>query len=53
MGYVELIRVTPDQLEICDSCNQQGLKESGHMINDSHGEPMIFSCFNCKQKIIK
>jgi len=51
MGYVEIIRVTPDQLDTCDSCNQQGWIESGHTINDNHGERMIFICFNCKQKI--
>jgi len=52
MGYVEAIRVTPDQLDTCDYCGQQGLKTSGRMVNDIYGEPMIFMCFNCKQKLI-
>ena len=32
MGYVELIKVTPDQLDTCDQCNQQGLITSGKFI---------------------
>lgn len=52
MGYIERIVITPDQLDVCDSCNQQGLKASGHTTFDSHGEAVIFICFNCKQKVI-
>ena len=52
MGYVEAIRVTPDQLDTCDYCGQQGLKTSGHIVKDSYGEPMIFMCFNCKHKLL-
>ena len=49
MGYVEIIRVNPDELDTCDQCNQKGLKTSGRLITDSHGEAVIWICFNCKQ----
>jgi hypothetical protein len=52
MGYIETIRITPEQLDLCDNCNQQGLKASGHYANDSYGEAVIFFCFNCKRKLI-
>jgi hypothetical protein len=52
MGYIETIRITPDQLDLCDNCNQQGLKASGHYVNNSHGEAVIFFCFNCKRKLV-
>lgn len=50
MGYVEAIRVSPEQLDTCDQCNQQGLKTSGEFIKDSYGESVIWICFNCVQK---
>lgn len=50
MGYVEIIPVTADQLDICDECCHQGLKSSGKTIRDSDNEPVIFFCFNCIQK---
>ena len=49
MGYIEMIKVTPDQLDICDNCNQQGLKESGRMVT-RNGEHLMWFCFNCKEK---
>lgn len=52
MGYIERIVITPDQLDVCDSCNQQGLKASGHTTFDSYGEAVIFICFNCKHKVL-
>jgi hypothetical protein len=52
MGYAEIIPVTPDQLDVCDSCKQQGLKRSGHAIKDVHGEAVLWFCFNCKAKIL-
>jgi hypothetical protein len=53
MGYIETIRITPDQLDLCDSCNKQGLKASGYTAHDSYGEATIFLCFNCKPVAIK
>lgn len=54
MGYVEIVRkVKPDELDVCDTCNQQGLKTSGKYDYDSYGEPFIFTCFNCVEKIRK
>ena len=29
MGYVEMRRVDKSELDVCDQCNQQGLKASG------------------------
>jgi hypothetical protein len=51
MGYIEIIAITPEDLDLCDSCNQQGRISSGKTICDQEGERMIFICFNCKQKI--
>jgi hypothetical protein len=53
MGYVEIIKVTPDQLDTCDDCNQQGLKTSGRTIFDTYGDPVLWFCFNCVQKTRK
>ena len=56
MGYVEMIKLNPQnpdhKLDVCDKCGQKGVIKFGHMINDNHGEPMIFLCFNCKEKIL-
>ena len=52
MGYVEAIRVTPDQLSLCDSCNQEGLTTSGKDIKDSYNESVLWFCFNCVQKVL-
>lgn len=50
MGYIEMIKVTADQLDVCDNCNQQGLKESGQMLIRNE-EQLLWFCFNCKEKI--
>ena len=49
MGYIEVIKVDKSELDVCDQCNQQGLKASGRTITDSYGEAVIWICFNCKQ----
>jgi DnaJ-class molecular chaperone len=49
MGYVELIKVTPDQLDTCDQCGQQGLITSGKFIEHNQ-ENVMWICFNCKGK---
>jgi|688.fasta_scaffold478045_1 hypothetical protein len=49
MGYAEIVRVTPDQLDLCDQCGQQGLKTSGEMITDSYSQDILWFCFNCVQ----
>jgi len=51
MGYAEIIRVNPEDLDLCDSCNQKGRIASGHTIHNNEGERMIFICYNCKQNI--
>jgi len=51
VGYAEVIRVTPEQLDLCDSCSNQGMIDSGHTIYSNSGERLIFICFNCKEKI--
>ena len=50
MGYVEIIKVSPEQLTRCDNCNQDGLTSSGTEIFDSYGEGIMWFCFNCKPK---
>jgi len=50
MGYVELIPVTAQQLDICDECCQQGLKSSGKVVLDFNKEEVLFFCFNCVHK---
>ena len=50
MGYVEIIKVRPDQLTRCDSCNQDGVTSRGIEIQDSYGVGIMWFCFNCKQK---
>ena len=52
MGYVEIVRVTPDQLTNCDSCQQDGLTSSGRYIEDSYGVPVMWFCFNCVNQIL-
>jgi len=52
MGYVEMIRVTPDQLTLCDSCNQEGLTSSGKEITDSYGVAVLWFCFNCVNQVL-
>jgi hypothetical protein len=47
MGYVEIVRVTSDQLDLCDQCGQQGLKTSGRMITDTYSQDILWFCFNC------
>lgn len=53
MGYVELIQVTPDQLDTCDECDQQGLKTSGRTIFDLNDEAVLWFCFNCVERTSK
>ena len=52
MGYVEAIRVTPDQLTNCDSFQQDGLTTSGRYIQDNHGVDVLWFCFNCVNKVL-
>ena len=53
MGFVEMRKVSEHELDTCDSCNQQGLITSGHVIRNNENEPIIFFCFNCKQDLLK
>jgi len=53
MGYVEAVRVTPDQLTNCDSCQQDGLTTSGRYIKDRTDVAVMWFCFNCVNQIIK
>lgn len=53
MGYIEFVPVTPDQLDVCDNCNNKGLKTSGRTTYDSNHESVLWFCFNCVQKILK
>ena len=54
MGYVEIVRtVTPAELTKCDDCSADELTSSGRFIYDSHGEPVIWFCYNCIQRTTK
>ena len=54
MGYVEVIRkVTSIELTTCDDCSNKELTSSGTFIYDSHGEAVLWFCFNCVQRTIK
>ena len=54
MGYVEVIRtVTPAELTKCDDCSNNELTSSGTFIYDSHGEAVLWVCFNCIQRTTK
>ena len=50
MGYVEVIKVEPHQLDICDQCGEQGYKESGEMIFDNFAQDILWFCFTCLQR---
>ena len=52
MGYVEAIRVTPDQLTLCDSCGHEGLTTTGRDIVDSQGVSILWFCFNCVNRVL-
>ena len=47
MGYIEVVKVNPDELDTCDQCGKQGLKESGELLKDIYGEAIMWICFNC------
>ena len=49
MGYVEVIKVSPTDLDRCDQCNQQGLRTSGQYVMHN-GEAIMWICFNCAYK---
>lgn len=50
MGYVEIVKVDPAQLDTCDQCGDQGLKTSGRSITDEHSEEILWFCFTCVQR---
>ena len=48
MGYVEIVRRVQDhELDICDQCGQQGVRENGKMITDNYSQDILWFCFNC------
>jgi hypothetical protein len=49
MGYIQVIKVNPEDLDTCDLCNQQGLKASGQFIEHME-EKIMWKCFNCVEK---
>jgi hypothetical protein len=52
MGFAEVIHVSTEELEICDSCNQEGRLIKGQFITDSSGQPVMWFCFNCVNKVL-
>ena len=52
MGYIEMRPLTPaDELWVCDSCTQKGVRANGKDIKDSHGEVIMWFCYNCVNQI--
>ena len=52
MGYVEMRPLTSaDELWICDSCNQEGVRANGKEIQDNK-EVVMWFCFNCTNKAV-
>ena len=50
MGYVTARKLTAsDELWLCDSCNQEGVRANGRDIQDNK-EVVMWFCFNCVQK---
>jgi len=48
MGYVEIVRrVQNHELDICDQCEQQGVKTNGKTITDSYSQDILWFCYNC------
>lgn len=48
MGYVEIVRRVQDhELDICDQCGQQGVRENGKMITDNYSQDILWFCYNC------
>ena len=48
MGYVEIVRRVKDhELDICDQCGQQGVRENGKMITDNYSQDILWFCYNC------
>ena len=48
MGYVEIVRRVQDhELDICDQCGQQGVRENGKMITDNYSQEILWFCYNC------
>ncbi|CAB4166988.1 hypothetical protein UFOVP964_87 [uncultured Caudovirales phage] len=53
MGDIYARRLTPqDELWVCDSCNQEGVRANGKDIT-SHKEVVMWFCYNCVQKILE
>ena len=48
MGYVEIVRRVQDhELDICDQCGQQGVRENGKTITDNYSQDILWFCYNC------
>lgn len=48
MGYVEIVRRVQDhELDLCDQCGQQGVRENGKIITDNYSQDILWFCYNC------
>jgi hypothetical protein len=53
MGYIEMRKLTPaDELWVCDSCNQEGVRANGKEIM-GNDEIVMWFCYNCVQKELR
>jgi hypothetical protein len=48
MGYVEIVRQVQDhELDLCDQCGQQGVRNNGKAITDNYSQDILWFCYNC------
>ena len=54
MGEISIRRLTPaDQLWLCDSCQQEGVRANGKDITSTSGEFVMWFCYNCVEGVLK
>lgn len=48
MGKMIIRRLTSkDELWLCDDCGQEGVKDNGKAIRDTHDTMIMWFCYNC------
>jgi len=52
MGELFIRKITAaDEIWVCDSCSQEGVRANGRDIR-SNGEVVMWFCYNCIQKTV-
>jgi len=53
MGELFIRKLTEaDELWVCDSCEQEGVRANGREIKDHTKEVIMWFCYNCMQKVV-